>query len=93
MISREEPTQGIHYDGVHIESKNSLITAVNFKRIFQETVNILMASVKLPEKSSSLVCRIKEGCQIYVDTWFLLTFFMTASLKPQNSRRLPLSFR
>ena len=78
----EEPAQRVHCDGVHIGSKNSLISAVHFKRIFQVTVTILMTCVKLPEEPSSLVCKIKEVCQIYVDTWVLLTYFTTAWLKP-----------
>ena len=63
-----EPAQRVHYNEACIESKNSLIPAVLFQRIFQVTVNILMTSVNLPEKPSSLFCKIKEACQIHVDT-------------------------
>lgn len=63
-----EPAQRVHYNGAYVESKNSLIPAVHFKRIFQVTVNILMASVNLPGKPSSLVCKIKEARQMHVDT-------------------------
>lgn len=63
-----EPAQRVLYNGAYIESKNSHIPAVYFKRIFQVTVNILMPSANLPGKPSSLFCKIKEPCQIHVDT-------------------------
>jgi hypothetical protein len=47
----EEPAQRAHYDGAYIESRNSVVLEVYFKRIFYVTVNILKTSFKLPEKN------------------------------------------